>query len=101
MLGVAGNLHLAVVVGVTDDSADTALATLAANPFGHDRVIPICVQGEGVYIEDAGSSRPLLSGIAATTIDVRSSVTSAAFFVVLADVSGRDLFEVDHSAVTT
>lgn len=102
-MGIIGNLHAAVLMGVTDPSVDTALATLCPNPFGHSRVLPLLLSGEGVYIEDDGTVRPGLSGIVDATVDVRSSVASAAFVVILVDLQHRwgALFPTDHSATTT
>lgn len=95
MFGILGNLHCAAIKVTTAGSADTALGTLPNNPFEHSRVIPICVSGEGVYIEDDDSeSDPFLSGITTDGVDIRSSVASAEAFVLLADVSARELFAV-------
>lgn len=94
------NLNTAIVVGVTDDVADTDLATLPSNPFKHDRCLAFAF-GEGVYVEDDGTSRPRQSGVSATGIDVRSSSASKAFICLVVDISSIDLLETDHSATTT
>ena len=88
-----------VVVGVTDDSANTALSTLPPHKLGTEKAIALAF-GEGVYVEDDGSKRPFQLGVTVNTVDVRSSAASAAFvcFVIPVD---HELFETDHSSVTT
>jgi hypothetical protein len=97
---LANGDNIAFIVGVTDGTANTALATLALNPFGVTGVLCIAV-GEGVYVEDAGSARPLQSGVTATTIDIRSSATASAYIVMVIHLGGSKSRTVDHSAVTT
>lgn len=100
-----GNLVTALanaefVVGVTDDTANTALATLPPNPIKHEKCLAIAI-GEGCYVEDAGTAKPFQTGVTATTVDVRSSATSARFILIVIDLSAFDFMEYDHSAVTT
>jgi hypothetical protein len=88
------------IAGNVDASADTAKATLPVNPLGHERVIPVVVNGEGVYVENDGSTQPLLSGITATTIDVRGSVASKDYVIGLMDISGIELQATLDNAAT-
>jgi len=92
--------NVAMVHGVTDDSADTALATLPPNPWGHTQIYAM-TEGEGVYVEDTNSDEPRQSGVVAATIDIRSSVTSAPFKCLVIQLSSGEGFVRDHSAVTT
>ena len=92
--------NIAMVHGVTDDSANTALATLPPNPFQDLRVFAIPL-GEGVYVEDSNSDKPEQSGVLAATIDIRSSNASASFkCIVIRLTSGEGLVR-DHSDVTS
>lgn len=94
-----GDNH-AIVHGVTDGTADTALATLPPNPWNDSQIgcIPV---GEGVYIEDDGSVAPRQSGVIQATIDVRSTLTGK-FFIVHCFKLGMGEGNVrDHSAITT
>jgi len=88
------------ISGVTDASANTAKATVPSNPIGHEKVAVVAMNGEGVYVEDAGTSRPYLTGITATGIDVRSTVVSAAYTIGLMDVSGIAMFDTQDTAAT-
>ena len=92
--------NIAWVVGVTDDSANTALSTTPTNPFGHSRCVALAF-GEGVYVEDDGSSRPWQSGVTADNIDVRASGTSAAFICLVIQCGGGESDTRDHSDTTT
>ena len=101
---LANSENIAVIVGVTDgDAANTALSTLAPNPHLGNRNVVVLVEGEGCYVEDDGTDRPRQSGVSAdgTTIDIRSSVTSAAFVAIVIALGPGDAHTVDHSAVTT
>lgn len=71
-----------ILSGSTSSSADTALATLPVNPHKRADVYCIPISGAGVYIEDDGLSATNVSGITATTIDVRSTNASAEPFKV-------------------
>lgn len=99
-LQLARSENIAVVVGVTDGSANTNLSTKPPNPFGHVQVLAIPM-GEGVYVEDDGSVRPRQSGVEATTIDVRSSTTSAAFVCLCVALGPGEALTRDHSGTTT
>lgn len=92
--------NVAVVHGVTDGSANTALATLPPNPWGNTQVF-VMAFGEGVYVEDDGSLAPRQSGVLANTIDIRSSVVSAYFVAVVLQLTSGEGLVRDHSAVTT
>lgn len=94
-----GDNH-AVVHGVTDGSADTALATLPPNPWNDPQVgcIPV---GEGVYIEDDGTVAPRQSGVIKATIDVRSTLTSKFYVVHVFKLGSGEGLVRDHSSVTT
>ena len=100
---LARSENIAFIMGVTDGSANTALATLCPNPHLGNRNVLVEVQGEGCYVEDDGTDRPRQSGVSAdgTTIDIRSSVTSAAFIAKVTALGPGNAHIVDHSAVTT
>jgi hypothetical protein len=88
------------ISGVTHSTADTVKATLIKNPIGHEKVAVVCINGEGVYVEDDGSGRPYISGITATGIDVRSTAISKAYVIGLMDISSHALFDVQDVAAT-
>ena len=92
--------NLAIVHGVTDDSANTALSTLPPNPCEDQQVFALAV-GEGVYVEDAGTAAPRQSGVVAATIDVRSTVASAYFVCLAFKLASGEGHVRDHSSVTT
>ena len=92
--------NIALVHGVTDGSTDTALATLPPNPFGHTKVFAM-VFGEGCYVEDTNSDKPEQSGVAASTIDIRSTVASKSFKCLVVQLTSGEGLVRDHSAVTT
>jgi hypothetical protein len=99
-LHLANADNIAVIMGVTDGTADTALSTLALNPFKTTNVLCIPI-GEGCYIEDDGSVRPRQSSTTATGIDVRSSATAKAYIVLVIHLGGGKAMTVDHSGTTT
>lgn len=78
-----------VLRGTTSSSANTALATLPTNPAGRTDVYAWPISGAGVYIEDNGNNSTFVSGIAAATIDVRSTLTSEPFKVIVAVFGGE------------
>ena len=92
--------NVALVHGVTDGSADTALATLPPNPFNNAKVFAM-VFGEGCYVEDSNSDKPEQSGVIAATIDVRSTLTSKSFKCLVVQVTSGVGLVRDHSAITT
>lgn len=92
--------NIAVVHGVTDDSANEALATKPPNPWQDANCFALAV-GEGVYVEDDGSVAPKQSGVAAATIDVRSTVVSAYFVCLVIKLTSGEGLVRDHSATTT
>ena len=92
--------NIAMVHGVTDGSADTALATLPPNPWNDSRVFAM-VFGEGVYVEDTQSGQPEQSGVLAASIDIRSSATSAPFKCLVIKLTSGEGHVRDHSAIIT
>jgi hypothetical protein len=103
-LHLARSENIAIIVGVTDSGgANLALGTLAPNPHLGNRNVVVLVEGEGCYVEDDGTDRPRQSGVSSdgTTIDIRSSVTSAAFVALVIALGPGEAHTVDHSAVTT
>ena len=100
-LQLANSENIAIAHGVTDGTANTALATLCPNPFlGNPNVMCIPV-GEGVYIEDDGSVAPRISGVLGASIDVRSTLTGKYFVIIVIALGPGHAQTVDHSAVTT
>jgi hypothetical protein len=98
---VANSENIRFIRGVTDGTADTALATLCPNPFLNNPNVFVEIFGEGVYVEDDGSDTAKQSGITATTIDVRSTLTSKRFVGKVTALGPGGGHLVDHSAVTT
>ena len=95
MFGVIGSLHCAAIQVTTSGAPNAALSSKPKNPFKHEKCIPICVQGEGVYIEDNnGGAAGFIDGISATDVVVRASTASAEAFIIIADVSNRELFPI-------
>jgi len=92
--------NVAVVHGVTDDTANTALATLPPNPWDDKQVIAFAV-GEGVYVEDDGSVAPHQLGVLKATIDVRATVVSAYFVCIVIKLTSGEGLVRDHSGTTT
>ena len=99
-LQLANSENIAIVHGVTDGSADTSLSTPPANPFGHTEVMCIPI-GEGVYIEDDGSKAPLISGVTASTIDIKSTLTSKYYVIIVINLGPGHCHTIDHSGTTT
>ena len=92
--------NIAMVHGVTDGTADTALATLPPNPFNDARVFAIAL-GEGVYVEDTNSNKPEQLGVLKATIDIRSSAQSKSFKCIVIRLTSGEGNVRDHSAITT
>jgi hypothetical protein len=92
--------NIALVHGVTDGSANTALDNLAPNPWQDARVFAE-VEGKGCYVEDINSDKPEQSGVLAATIDVRSSVASASFKCKVTKLTSGEGHVRDHSTITT
>jgi hypothetical protein len=92
--------NVAVVHGVTDGSADTALATLPPNPWSDTQVFPM-VFGEGCYVEDDGTVAPRVLGALKNTIDIRSTLTSKFFVCLVIRLGAGEGLVRDHSAITT
>lgn len=99
-LDLLAALGCIVVKGVTDDVANTALTTLPPNPHESTRVTAIVI-GEGCYIESSDGSLDRPDGITKTTIDVRSTVVSAAFHLYVFPNGPSPIRVRDHSGVTT
>lgn len=78
-----GHFNAIVVTGTTSASADTALTTLTVNPFSRSDVWALVLSGAGVYIEDANVSGIYQDGVLAATIDVRSTLTSEPFKILV------------------
>ena len=92
--------NLGIVHGVSDGTADTALATLPPNPH-NDAQVACIIQGEGMYIEDDGSVAPRQSGVLKATIDIRSTLTGKYFVCWVFKLGSGEGLVRDHSAVTT
>jgi hypothetical protein len=78
-LGVFGQYQK---TGTTHATADTPMETKPTNPFSKQPapLELICLFSDNrQYIEDDGSVAPLKSGIAKTSLDVRSTTTAQAF----------------------
>ena len=92
--------NVAIVHGVTDGTADTALDTLPPNPW-EDTQVDVIVTGNGCYVEDDGTAAPRASGILAATIDIRSNQTGKFFVARVIKLTSGEGHVRDHSSVTT
>ena len=92
--------NIAIVHGVTDDSADTGLSTLPPNPWESTEVRALAF-GEGVYGEDTDADDPHQTGVTASTIDVRSTIASKNFVCVCVKLGSCEGLVLDHSGTTT
>ena len=70
-------LDYARITGTTNAGANTQMAAMPVNRFGHEGVRVMGLIGEALYIENAA---PL-----AASIDVRSRVASAPFIAYVVD----------------
>ena len=72
-----------VITGTTNSTADTTMATKPTNPYSRADCYAVVLSGAGVYIEDSGASTTNVSGITATSIDIRSTNVDEPFKVMV------------------
>ena len=76
------HLDFIIITGTTG-AANAAMGTKPTNPYSRADCYAVVLSGAGVYIEDSGTSTTNVSGITATSIDIRSTNVDEPFKVMV------------------